>query len=35
MEWYTRIEFAILMLNEIGQDDSFLWQVVHTDEAPF
>jgi hypothetical protein len=24
MEWYTRIEFAILMLNEIGQDDSFL-----------
>jgi hypothetical protein len=23
MEWHTRIEFAILMLNEIGQDDRF------------
>ena len=24
MEWYTRIEFAILMLTAIDQDDSFL-----------
>jgi hypothetical protein len=23
MEWYTRIEFAVLMLNAIDQDDSF------------
>lgn len=42
VEWYTRIEFAIWVLNIVtiyvfwyDQDDSFLWKVVHTDEAAF
>jgi len=35
MECYKRIEFEILMLNANDQDDSFLWQMVHTDEIAF